>query len=361
MVSLITCTLTAQAKLEGDNKIIVTVTPAITGKVQGYEIIRNDKSIAFVVPGMDGAVSYEDVIGSGNHRIYQYKVTAYDILGNRIGSADAGEVRVAYDKLVDPSTYTITRNGDTVTFTLKNAASVTGFKLTGDTLPQGAYTVTVVTEKDKTLTARKGTFDTSDSLEGGFVSYFNNPKADSGDTSIYTYDAKTVAITNIPEGLENNIHLISYAEDDISFYSDAAMGLLAEDWKYAEGEKDLLEKGTLVILGSYRGDPVWCTAEVWGRFRNADGTVTERAVEGDTILLADPASLYGDASDISDGLLIFTPKYQNISELPEAICLKLFRTEVPTDASSRRVTAQTLWTSTYDGSDLPTIHLEEAP
>ena len=139
------------------------------------------------------------------------------------------------------------------------------------------------------------------------------------------------------------------------------MGLLAEDWQYADGEKDLLKKGTLVILGSYRGDPVWCTAEVWGRFRNADGTVTERAVEGDTILLADPASLYGDASDISDGLLIFTPKYQNISELPEAICLKLFRTEVPTDASSRRVTAQTLWTSTYDGSDLPTIHLEEAP
>ena len=356
-----TGTLTATAQLKGDNTVEITVTPAITGKVQGYEIIRNDKSIAFVVPGTDGAVSYEDVIGSGNHRIYQYKVTAYDILGNRIGSADAGEVRVAYDKLVDPSTYTMTRNGDAVTFTLKNAAPVTGFKLTGDTLPQDEYTVTVVTEKDKTLTARKGTFGASDSLEGGFVSYFNNPKADSGDTSIYTYDAKTVAITNIPEGLENNLQLISYAEDDISFYSDAAMGLLAEDWQYADGEKDLLKQGTLVILGSYRGDPVWCTAEVWGRFRNADGTVTERAVEGDTILLADPASLYGDASDISDGLLIFTPKYQNISELPEAICLKLFRTEVPTDASSRRVTAQTLWTSTYDGSDLPTIHLEEAP
>ena len=356
-----TGTLTASAQLKGDNTIEITVTPTITGKVQGYEIIRNDKSIAFVLPGADGAVHYEDVIGSGNHRTYQYKVTAYDILGNRIGSADAGVVRVAYDKLVDPSTYTMTRNGDAVTFTLKNAAPVTGFKLTGDTLPQGEYTVTVVTEKDKTLTARKGTFDASDSLEGGFVAYFNNPKADSDDTSIYTYDAKTVTITNIPEGLENNLQLISYAEDDISFYSDAAVGLLAEDWKYADGEKDQLKKGTLVILGSYRGDPVWCTAEVWGRFRNADGTVTERAVEGNTILLADPASLYGDASDISDGLLIFTPKYQNISELPEAICLKLFRTEVPTDASSRRVTAQTLWTSTYDGSDLPTIHLEEAP
>lgn len=357
-----TGTLTATAQLKGDNAIEITVTPAITGKVQGYEILRDGKSIAFVVPGADGVVRYEDIIGSGNHRTYRYQVTAYDILGNRIGeTANAGEVRVAYDKLVDPSTYTMTRNGDAVTFTLKNAAPVTGFKLTGDTLPQDEYTVTVVTEKDKTLTARKGTFGASDSLEGGFVAYFNNPKADSGDTSIYTYDAKTVTITNIPEGLENNLQLISYAEDDISFYSDAAVGLLAEDWKYADGEKDLLKQGTLVILGSYRGDPVWCTAEVWGRFRNADGTVTERAVEGDTILLADPASLYGDASDISDGLLIFTPKYQNISELPEAICLKLFRTEVPTDASSRRVTAQTLWTSTYDGSDLPTIHLEEAP
>ena len=95
-----TGTLTATAQLKGDNAIEITVTPTITGKVQGYEIIRNDKSIAFVLPGADGAVHYEDVIGSGNHRTYQYKVTAYDILGNRIGSADAGEVRVAYDKQI---------------------------------------------------------------------------------------------------------------------------------------------------------------------------------------------------------------------------------------------------------------------
>ena len=92
-----TGTLTAQAKLEGDNKIIVTVTSAITGKIQGYEIIRNGKSIAFAIPSVDGVVSYEDVIGSGNHRTYQYQAVAYDILGNRISSANTNEVRVDYD------------------------------------------------------------------------------------------------------------------------------------------------------------------------------------------------------------------------------------------------------------------------
>ena len=92
----------------------MTITPSITGKVQGYEIQRNGKSIAFT-----SDTAYTDVIGSGNHRTYQYTVVAYDILGNRIGEADAGEVRVAYDMTVPETAYTLGTNeeGDIV-FTL---------------------------------------------------------------------------------------------------------------------------------------------------------------------------------------------------------------------------------------------------
>ena len=356
--------LTASAQGSGDNQIIVAIQPDITGKVQGYEILRDGVPIAFVTaPDYSGreTVTYTDTIGSGNHRVYAYQVRAYGVQGEKIGEADAGEVRISYDKTVDPGTYELTRSGDTVTFTLNNPAPVTGFKLTGGALPQGEYTATVVTEKGQTLTARKGSFQASDSLDaGGFVAYFNNPEADSGDTSIYTYDAGSVSITGIPESVAaDDIRLISYAGDDISFYPAGAMGLLSADWQYGGGAEDKLDQGTLVVLGEYRSDPVWCTAEVWGRFDNGDGTVTERPVEGETILLADPASLYGDASDISDGLLIFVPKYSSVADLPGEICLKLFRTDVPTDASSRRVTAETLWISTFDGNDLPTIQLKE--
>ena len=49
----------------------MTITPSITGKVQGYEIQRNGKSIAFT-----SDTAYTDVIGSGNHRTYQYTVVS---------------------------------------------------------------------------------------------------------------------------------------------------------------------------------------------------------------------------------------------------------------------------------------------
>ena len=113
-------------------------------------------------------VRYEDVIGSGNHRTYSYQVAAYDILGNKIGSADAGEVRVAYDKLVDPSAYKLTRSGNAATFQFTDPTSISGLKLTGASRPaSGAYKITVEAsftdenEKtvERTVTAREGSFD----------------------------------------------------------------------------------------------------------------------------------------------------------------------------------------------------------
>ena len=195
--------LTAAAQLKGDNAIEITVTPAITGQVQGCEIIRNGKSIAFVLPGADGVVRYEDVIGSGNHRTYQYQVTAYDILGNQIGeTAKAGEVRVAYDKLVDPSAYTLTRSGGTVTFQFKDPTSISGLKLTGASRPSdGDYEITIsanFTGEDKkpvekTVTARKGSFNAGNQAvddQNSYLTYFQKPGAGSDDTRIWTYDAK---------------------------------------------------------------------------------------------------------------------------------------------------------------------------
>ena len=67
-----------------------------------------------------------------------------DKLGNLGAEAKANEVRVAYDKTISDDLYTLVHDGDTVTITVKNGASVpvTGIKVTGTGL-SGSYTVQV--------------------------------------------------------------------------------------------------------------------------------------------------------------------------------------------------------------------------
>ncbi len=369
--------LTAQAQLEGDNKIVVTITPSITGTVQGYEILRNGKSIAFVIPEANKAVRYEDVIGSGNHRAYQYQAVAYDVLGNRINGANAGEIRVAYDKTVPEEDYTVKREGTVVTLTLNEETPVSGLKLLQPPA-EGDYTIEVASDGGEPVTAREGSFaagneavDTADS----YLTYFQKPGAESEDTRIWTYDAKTITITGIPETVEDaSIRLISYAGDDVAFLEGGSVGVLAKDYRYGDKADEVIKAGTLVIAGTYRGDPVYNTLKIQGRFtKTTDAgeelSAEERDLDGYVLLLAEiPED--GAVSDISDGLFLFVPDVQKEAELqgqshcdgvnllPSEIKAVLSRTDDPESAASQRVTAETLWTAAPGGTDLPVMVLE---
>ena len=391
-------TLTASAAIkEGTyNTIQVSIESALTnGKLQGFEILRNNKSIAFVIPDANGAAVYEDVIGSGNHRTYEYQVKAYDILGNQMGeeAAKAGEVRVAYDKTVDASTYKMTRNGTTVTIQFTEGTSISGLKLTGANRPtSGDFTVTVdasfkvkeddgsLTPVDKTVTARTGSFDQGNQAvddQNSYLTYFQKPDVTPDDTRIWTYDAKSVTITGIPEAMKDEeIQLVSYAGDDVSFWTEGFVGRLSADYQYGPGEDDVIPKDTLVIVGTYRGDPKFNIVKLMGRFTKTtdEGNElepVERYLDGYALMFAEIPEDQ-QVSDISDGLFIFVPNVQKEAELqqedpshcdgvnllPSQMKAVLSRTDLPEDAESQRVSAETLWMNTPGGSDLPIIELE---
>ncbi len=384
-------TLSAAAALTGDNQITITITPSITGSLQGYEIRRSSdggksfQSIAFTTE-----TAYTDTVGTANHRTYIYQVAAYDILGNTVNAPEASqsnEIRVAYDQTVDPSAYTLSRDGSTVTFHLKEETPVSGLKLTGSGLPaEGAFTVTISGKDGTPVTARQGDFSQGSQAvddQDSYLTYFQKPKAPSEDTRIWTYDAMTVTITGIPASVDSSgILLVSYAGDDVAFLEGGA-GLLSDDYHYGSGSSNVIPAGTLVIAGTYRGDPVYQTVKIEGRFARAAlvdgdggaGTVTEttetRYLDGRVLLFAEiPED--GEVSDISDGIFLFIPNIQREAELqgeesncapvnllPSEMRAVLSRTDLPDSADSQRVTAETLWVSAPGGSDLPTIVLEE--
>ena len=368
-------TVSLTAALEGEKTVKLTITPSFTqGKVQGYEILRNNVPIAFTAE-----TSYTDVVGSANHRTFAYSVRAYDTLGNRVAEALAPELRIAYDKTIPADDYTVARNGTTVTFTMKRETPVSGLKVTG--VPaSGAFTVTV-TGGGKTTVARTGDFgqgnQAADDLNS-YLTYFQKPGAETADTRIWTYDAKTVTVTGVPENA--NPQLISYAGDDVAFLEKGAVGVLSKEYRYGPEAGQVIPAGTLIVTGTYRGDPAYQTVKIEGRFSRtilSDGdeeveTTTEtRWLDGRALLFAEiPAD--GKVCDISDGLFIFIPNVQREAELqgetsacsaasllPAQMRAVLSRTDQPTLPDSQRVTAETLWINTPGGTDLPVIVLEE--
>ena len=113
-----TLTFTAAVEKENPKEVKITIDSSkLTGKIQGYEILRDGKSIDFICqPSSESELTYTDVVGSANHRTYKYSVVAYDILGNKVTEAPVDNVRIAYDDVVPADQYEVKKENGTWTF-----------------------------------------------------------------------------------------------------------------------------------------------------------------------------------------------------------------------------------------------------
>ena len=338
-----------------ESKVTLTISHTDSANILGYEIRRNGKAIAFTTEN-----TYVDDLGAANNLTYTYSVVPVDKLGNLGAEAEADEVRVAYDKTISADLYTEEKGEGTLTFTMKNdaAVNVTGIKVTDESEMSGEYTVTAqirVTNADeqteeKTVTVKNGTLSGTE-----LVAYFTKPGAADDDTRIWTYSVVSLTITGLSETA--SVELLDYPGDRVDFYEGATVGILKND--YAG-----IPAGTLVILGTYRGNPVYNTVEIQARYNTTPeaGTVSsiERPMNGELYLLAEiPGD--GAVSDTSDGFFIFVPNMEQEKELnsasgvsddyPIEIRAVFYRTDDPNSADSKRVTSQTLWISFPDGGD----------
>ncbi len=373
-------TVSAQASKVGDSKFELTFSAALTsGKVQGYEIRRGDETIAFTTD-----TTFTDTIGSGNNLTYAYTVTAYDTLGNQIGSAVTQEFRVSYDLLVDPSEYTIRRDANgNVQIDLHKPTAVSGLRLPASVMGGGSFQVFVTEANGAKTLVRDGSFaNSSRPLESDrFISYFHLANAPENDARIGTYQAKSVTISGIPAGVDDNdVRLISYVGDDIAFRSGPTVGKMSEDYRYGDGANDVIRKGSLVIVGTFSGDPVYNTVRIEGEFappdmaaangENGTGSTVTRYLNGYALLFANEQA-DGIYTNISNGIFIFVPDVQAEKELqegetscgsenvlPSRIRAELWRTDTPDSAEGTRRTAQTMWINSPGGSELPLVVLE---
>lgn len=177
-----------------------------------------------------------------------------------------------------------------------------------------------------------------------------------------------VKITGIPESAQ--VELLDYPGDRVDFYEGAAVGVLKDNFQYGDRENEFIPAGTLVILGTYRGDPTYnyvSVEAVYNTTSEANGVTTiTRAMNGYGLLFAEiPED--GAVSDTSDGFFLFVPDLEKEKELndqsgvtddyPLEIRINFYRTDVPNINQGGRITSETLWLSFPSEDDLPSIEL----
>lgn len=184
------------------------------------------------------------------------------------------------------------------------------------------------------------------------------------DGSIGIFDANYLRITNLPEGITiSQMDFLSYPGDTIEI-SDTAIGYLANSY-------DAIPAGTLIVTGTYRGDPVYNTIRINGKFlegqaETGEQELVERALNGDVYLFAEIPE-EGDMAEVGNGIWIFVPDVQREAQLTEGSCFtsvlpsqiraELYRTDSPDSADGKRLVSNTLWVSTPTEETMPQIIL----
>ena len=350
--------------------VTLTFSHSDNENILGYEIIKDGKSVAFTK-----GTSYTEHIGTANNTVIKYAVRAVDKQGNMSEISEEKQVRISYDNVLDSSLYELSKDGTTATITIKGDApqSVSGIKLSN---ASGVDTITAVIttnvdgqEKETALTLTENMASDLNT----FKSYFKKPGSDSTDSRIWTYDITKIVLENVPESA--TVELITAVNDDVAFLQDgAAIGRLLFDYQWGDTAEEVIPAGSLVIVGTYVGDPVYNYVQINGEYTVRDletgaETTEIRPVSGSSYLLAEVPE-DGEVSLISNGMFIYEINEEaegelnhdhidcdNPSSLPDRIQAVLYRSD-SSSTTNGRVTAQTIWITSPTEDGMPSIVLE---
>lgn len=384
-----------QLENEEQNQVELNITVSENAdRIQGYEILRNGMPIAFLMANGKSSQTYTDTVGAANYMIFTYEVRVIDKLGYEVGTATADSVRISYDKTINSDLYKIVREEETgnILITAAKDALLTtgGLKISGANVPaNGEFQVYVTADEDMKpeavddwTVAKNGNFKNNESqVEDMFLTYFNKPGAEPSDTRIWMYDAKQIMISGVPEDVAlEDVQLLSYPGDNVAFTEGASIGVLEKDYTYevSGGKPETIKAGTVVITGSYRGDPLYNSVRVQAKVQTMKPgsselpEVTEQTLSGETILFAEiPED--GEVSTISDGFFLFIPKDQEAfkqvnedhgdnysagNQVMIALQAQMWRA-VDVQGTDARMTSDTLFISVPRYNTMPGIILEE--
>ena len=364
--------------------------------ILGYEIARSfyhDGQPVRQVVGFSTEPVYKDYVSTVNNRVLTYEVIAVDKFGYRSNAARIGDVRISHSGSYDKSAWTVTTNmtsaedeankdlpateddpcspgaepaamkiidndynnvysGHTassdgvITLQLGRVLAVCGLTYTCKSSPIGDYEILVSVDGSNWTTVKTGTFDNKDSQ----TIYFENAAKDPW---ICTYDAAYVRLKATGQNSVNiaEIDLLGPSGDSISFGVEGSneqepVGILQEDYAYTSDKEDgIIPAGSLIFLGSYKGNPAYNVVMIYDEEGNPVGGVdSDDVLKAEQIILANVPE-NGLLGEVSDGIWIYWIEPEN-GQLPDlagkTVRAQLYRVDNALTNEGQRLVSDTM-------------------
>lgn len=373
--------------------------------VLGYEITRTMISGGQVekeVVGFTTENQFSDHVTTVNNRVITYEVTVVDKYLNRSAAKTLTPVKIEHDGSLDKEFWTTTTKNmeevhtedpgeadeDTpcapqqeapILKAVDNKTDTTYTGIAGDeaevlmqfnrkqvisglkyTVNEGTaikdYSIYVHGDNDEWTEVVKGSFDDKKVQ----TVYFEN--VDGKYVGTYSTDAVKLVIHNQKdtEISISELDVLGVTGDNVDFRSaqdgTSAIGRLASDYQYGETEADKIPAGSIVFVGSYKGNPAYNVVLLYDQDGNiVGGTNTDGSLKAQQIILADVPET-GNIQDVSDGTWIYWIDPQDSAQLAgKQVRAELYRVNDAQTNEGQRLVSDSLYVEVPQ--EMPEIEL----
>ena len=218
------------------------------------------------------------------------------------------------------------------------------------------YSIYVHGDNDEWTEVVKGSFNDKQVQ----TVYFEN--VDGKYVGTYSTDAVKLVIHN-QKGTEisiSELDVLGVTGDNVDFRSaqdgTSAIGRLASDYQYGETEADKIPAGSIVFVGSYKGNPAYNVVLLYDQDGNiVGGTNTDGSLKAQQIILADVPET-GNIQDVSDGTWIYWIDPQDSAQLAgKQVRAELYRVNDAQTNEGQRLVSDSLYVEVPQ--EMPEIEL----
>ncbi len=409
MASGTTAEATLSYSASGIDSNKVTLTLSNTGHendMLGYEIRRNGELVAFV-PASES--TYVDTISTGNNRVYNYEVTAYDKLLKKTDTVKLEPVKVKHDGTLGRDKWTATTNmtsdadqyitadgqngycEDTTISAISRVIDGKGETYTGK-VSKETPAITLKLGENSQVTALRYRGELTDlkisvSEDGNSWTEVRSVtvaelNSDSQTVTINSDVSRTIFFekkdapgnlyvcqaayvkVEMPTVAANtdvsikNIDLLGPVGDNVEWLSQGnSIGKLKSEYVYDLDKGSKIPAGSIVFTGVYKGNPAFNVVLLKDTEGNiVGGEDSSGATKAHQIILApDPQ---GDKlGDVSEGSWIYWIEPDDIPEkLPNQVMVELYRVDAAEGLTGERLVSNTLYESVPES--LPDIEFK---
>lgn len=386
--------------------------------ILGYEIVRctieqgkaKEETVGFTT-----ASEFTDNVAAISNRTVSYKVTAIDKFMNRSAVARVTPVKVEGDGSQQKDAWTITTNmlskddvkqeaqdedpcapaqipaayrmiddstaeehiyigtaataDPQITIHMGKTTELTALRYHSasikDSMPISKYKIEISQDGKAYTKIKEGEFSFNE--QGIATIYFQNEQKDPW---VVTYDAAYIRITAVGQKDQTlnigEFDILGPTGDNIEFYQtqeQVSIGILKTDFVLQEQdethERQVIEKGSLVFTGTYKGNPAYNAVLLYDENGNVvGGTDAEGAVLAQQAIFAPKP---GDAllGEVSDGTWVYwiSPENRKQDQLPKNVRAELYRVDNALTNEGQRLVSDTLFVEVAE--TLPDITLSK--